>query len=81
MFLRRRTWARVLGTLNEYHIRLFVAAKKLDLGRGGIGVSPVQRRLDQSESVSSLSREFNTTRQTNYSGPRIDSAKTNTSIK
>jgi len=31
-----RTWVRVLGTLNEYQARLFVAEKALQLGRGGI---------------------------------------------
>jgi len=30
------TWLRVLGTLNEYQARLFVAEKALQLGRGGI---------------------------------------------
>ena len=30
------TWMRVLGTLNEYQARLFVAEKALQLGRGGI---------------------------------------------
>ena len=31
-----RTWMRVLGTLNEYQARLFVAEKARQLGRGGI---------------------------------------------
>jgi hypothetical protein len=31
-----RIWLRVLGTLNEYQARLFVAEKVLQLGRGGI---------------------------------------------
>ena len=31
-----RIWLRVLGTLNEYQARLFVAEKALPLGRGGI---------------------------------------------
>ncbi|MGH9438101.1 MAG: ISAzo13 family transposase [Terriglobia bacterium] len=31
-----KTWKRVLGTLNEYQARLFVAEKALSLGRGGI---------------------------------------------
>lgn len=31
-----RTWLRVLGTLNEYQARLYVAEKALDLGRGGV---------------------------------------------
>jgi hypothetical protein len=31
-----RTWMRVLGTLNEYQARLFVAEKALQLGRGGV---------------------------------------------
>lgn len=31
-----RRWLRVLGTLNEYQGRLFVAEKALELGRGGI---------------------------------------------
>ena len=31
-----KTWMRVLGTLNEYQARLFVAEKALQLGRGGI---------------------------------------------
>ena len=31
-----RIWLRVLGTLNEYQARLYVAEKALDLGRGGI---------------------------------------------
>src|SRR5436309_11020346 len=29
-------WLKVLGTLNEYQARLFVADKALDQGRGGI---------------------------------------------
>src|SRR5258708_40308699 len=29
-------WVRVLGTLNEYQARVFVADKALDQGRGGI---------------------------------------------
>ena len=29
-------WLKVLGTLNEYQARLFVADKALDRGRGGI---------------------------------------------
>ena len=33
---REKTWMRVLGTLNEYQSRLFVAEKALQLGRGGI---------------------------------------------
>jgi Rhodopirellula transposase DDE domain len=31
-----RRWLRVLGTLNEYQARLFVAQRALELGRGGI---------------------------------------------
>lgn len=31
-----RQWLRVLGTLNEYQARLFVAERALQLGRGGI---------------------------------------------
>jgi hypothetical protein len=31
-----RIWLRVLGTLNEYQARLYVAEKALDLGRGGV---------------------------------------------
>jgi hypothetical protein len=31
-----RRWLRVLGTLNEYQARLFVAHRALELGRGGI---------------------------------------------
>src|ERR1017187_491042 len=31
-----KTWMRVLGTLNEYQFRLFVAEKALQLRRGGI---------------------------------------------
>ena len=31
-----RRWLKVLGTLNEYQARLFVADKALDQGRGGI---------------------------------------------
>ena len=31
-----RTWKKVLGTLNEYQARLFVAEKALELGCGGI---------------------------------------------
>jgi hypothetical protein len=31
-----KTWLRLLGTLNEYQARLFVAEKALQLGRGGI---------------------------------------------
>jgi hypothetical protein len=31
-----KIWMRVLGTLNEYQARLFVAERALDLGRGGI---------------------------------------------
>jgi hypothetical protein len=33
--LSERTWVRVLGTLNEYQARLFVAEKALQMGRGG----------------------------------------------
>jgi hypothetical protein len=33
---RESRWLKVLGTLNEYQARLFVADKSLDLGRGGI---------------------------------------------
>ncbi|MEK7374108.1 MAG: ISAzo13 family transposase [Thermodesulfobacteriota bacterium] len=33
---RERRWLKVLGTLNEYQARLFVADKALDQGRGGI---------------------------------------------
>jgi hypothetical protein len=29
-------WLRVLGTLNEYQARVFVADKAMDQGRGGI---------------------------------------------
>jgi hypothetical protein len=31
-------WIKVLGTLNEYQARLFVAEKALALGRGGISL-------------------------------------------
>ena len=31
-----KIWLKVLGTLNEYQARLFVAEKAVDLGRGGI---------------------------------------------
>ena len=31
-----RVWLRVLGTLNEYQARLYVAEKALQLGRGGV---------------------------------------------
>ncbi len=31
-----KIWVKVLGTLNEYQARLFVAEKALGLGRGGI---------------------------------------------
>jgi hypothetical protein len=31
-----KVWMKVLGTLNEYQARLFVAERALDLGRGGI---------------------------------------------
>ena len=31
-----RRWLKVLGTLNEYQARLFVADKALDQGRGGV---------------------------------------------
>jgi hypothetical protein len=31
-----KTWLPILGTLNEYQARLFVAEKALQLGRGGI---------------------------------------------
>ena len=34
--LTDRRWLRVMGTLNEYQARLFVAEKALALGRGGI---------------------------------------------
>lgn len=34
--MAERTWLRILGTLNEYQARLFVAEKALQLGRGGI---------------------------------------------
>ena len=30
-----RCWLRVMGTLNEYQARLFVAEKALEMGRGG----------------------------------------------
>src|ERR1035441_10884545 len=33
---RESRWLKVLGTLNEYQARLFVADKALDQGRGGI---------------------------------------------
>ncbi|MDR3704206.1 MAG: hypothetical protein P4L56_31450, partial [Candidatus Sulfopaludibacter sp.] len=33
---REGRWLKVLGTLNEYQARLFVADKALDQGRGGI---------------------------------------------
>ncbi len=33
---RESRWLKVLGTLNEYQTRLFVADKALDEGRGGI---------------------------------------------
>src|SRR5437879_3988508 len=31
-----RIWMRVLGTLNEYQARLFVAERAVELGRGGV---------------------------------------------
>lgn len=31
-----RRWLRVMGTLNEYQARLFVAEKAFEMGRGGI---------------------------------------------
>ena len=31
-----KLWMKVLGTLNEYQARLFVAERAVDLGRGGI---------------------------------------------
>ena len=31
-----KIWLKVLGTLNEYQARLFVAERALGLGRGGI---------------------------------------------
>ena len=31
-----KQWLRVLGTLNEYQARLFVAERALQMGRGGI---------------------------------------------
>ena len=31
-----RIWLRVMGTLNEYQARLYVAEKALQLGRGGV---------------------------------------------
>ena len=34
--MSERIWVRVLGTLNEYQARLFVAEKALQLGRGGV---------------------------------------------
>jgi Rhodopirellula transposase DDE domain len=34
--IRESRWLKVLGTLNEYQARLFVADKALDQGRGGI---------------------------------------------
>ena len=34
----QKAWLRVLGTLNEYQARLFVAGKALELGRGGVSV-------------------------------------------
>jgi len=33
---RERRWLRVLGTLNEFQARLFLASLALDQGRGGI---------------------------------------------
>src|SRR5690349_19502586 len=33
---QERRWLKVLGTLNEFQARLFVADKALDQGRGGI---------------------------------------------
>jgi hypothetical protein len=35
-FASEKAWMKVLGTLNEYQARLFVAEKALELGRGGI---------------------------------------------
>ena len=35
-FASEKPWMKVLGTLNEYQARLFVAEKALELGRGGI---------------------------------------------
>jgi hypothetical protein len=37
-FAAERPWMKVLGTLNEYQARLFVAEKALELGRGGISL-------------------------------------------
>ena len=37
-FTSEGPWLRVLGTLNEYQARLFVAEKALELGRGGISL-------------------------------------------
>ena len=34
--MAEKTWLRILGTLNEYQARLFVAEKASQLGRGGI---------------------------------------------
>ena len=34
--LTERRWLRVMGALNQYQARLFVAEKALELGRGGI---------------------------------------------
>jgi len=34
----QKAWLRVLGTLNEYQARLFVAGKALELRRGGVSV-------------------------------------------
>ncbi len=36
--LAEGAWIKVLGTLNEYQARLFVAEKALELGRGGISL-------------------------------------------
>ena len=49
-----RQWLRVLGTLNEYQARVYVAQKVLELGRGGIsriaqltGMSPSSKGADR----------------------------------
>ena len=42
-----KTWRKVLGTLNEYQARLFVAEKALELGRGGITRCPERDRTNR----------------------------------
>jgi hypothetical protein len=45
--LQERRWLRVLGTLNEFQARLFVASQALDQGRGGISRMSALTRMSR----------------------------------